>query len=194
MPTSIGHALGGYAALKATGTSAHPKGHNGWALFFLAVVVANLPDLDFVPGILLGNSNTFHRAASHSLLATLLVPALIAVVWRLRTRHFWAPFTACVVAYGSHVLLDTIVPDPLGSGGVRLLWPITDNHYRFFVPGLEILNPLRYMDPEGFSASLFAEIFSWHGLRVFIVDALMVLPLVPLGVWISRRREGPSGA
>lgn len=187
MPTSVAHILGGYAALEA---GAAPKPRRGMFFLFLVLIVANLPDLDFLPGLLLGNEGLFHRGATHSILAAVVVAGALGAALGprfggARTVAGWA-----LMAYGSHLVLDLVVPDPSGrGGGVALLWPILDAEIAAPIPGLAILDPIRWFDGPQMQQGFLRALISFDGLRIFMVDAALVLPLVPLAWGIRSMRE-----
>ncbi|MEZ4414498.1 MAG: metal-dependent hydrolase [Gemmatimonadota bacterium] len=193
MPTSIAHMIGGYTAVELAGAK---PGHDArarilWVLG-LSIVAANAPDLDFLPGLVTGTSTAFHRGPTHSLLATLLVPLLLALVTRRRSGAPWAVFLAGAAAYGSHVLLDLLVPDPLGDGGLRLFWPFSPQIVRWQLGWLESLDSLRAVDAVGLNVSFVRTLLSAAGVRVFLVDAIVVAPLlllVPLARGLRRFRR-----
>lgn len=47
-----------------------------WRFYIFAVITANGADFDFIPGVILGDVNEFHRDASHSLGATVIIGML----------------------------------------------------------------------------------------------------------------------
>ena len=185
MPTSIAHAFGGLAAAEGSGA-------RGWSrarLLLFCTIVANLPDLDFIPGILAGDAGRFHRHATHSLLATLLF-ALACALWAHRRRRVppgdaarfaWLGF----LVYGSHLALDMLVSAPSTSAGVPLLWPIGKARYFtvLHLPGpLAALLDLDFPKHQHF----FHAVFSAHGAVVFLGHGLLFAPL-PVLAWLLRR-------
>ena len=78
MPLPIGHALAGIAFFQ---TRPGLFFKNKWldAVFF--VFLANLPDADFLPGLLLGFPNLYHHGIFHSLGAALAVSAAISCLF-----------------------------------------------------------------------------------------------------------------
>jgi hypothetical protein len=89
------------------------------------------PDLDFVPGILIGNMRAFHHGISHSLgFAGLLTAAAFLLLRRFEpaaaSRGAVMAFLSCI----SHVLLDLISVND-GSRGVPLLWPVSSTELGF---------------------------------------------------------------
>ncbi|MEO0768258.1 MAG: metal-dependent hydrolase, partial [Cyanobacteria bacterium J06649_4] len=91
------------------------------------VLVSNLPDLDFVPQVITGIR--FHRGPSHSVLAALLVSALLALIVRqVRQRaRYRSLFTITLGAYTMHIVMDLFTA---GGSGLPLLWPLSDRTFR----------------------------------------------------------------
>ncbi len=186
MPTSLAHAFGGLAAAEG---GPRARGWSRAPLVLFCAVVANLPDADFVPGLLLGDAGRFHRHATHSLLATLLVALACALWlrWRRRAaagdaaRFGWLAF----LVYGSHLLLDMLVTRPTDTSGVPLFWPI--ERARFFTV-VRLPAPLAALLDLDFDkhAAFFHELFSVHGAVVFLGHGLLFAPL-PVLAWAIRR-------
>ena len=73
-------------------------------------ISANLPDVDFLPGLLIGNPRALHRGPSHSLMAALIAAGAGAslVTWSFMP---WLTRAALIfLAYGSYVGLDYFTP------------------------------------------------------------------------------------
>ncbi|MFQ5584839.1 MAG: hypothetical protein ACE5GL_10425 [Calditrichia bacterium] len=64
MPSPIGHSLAGYVIASFKSGSLFNKNLSTVLLF---VFVANVPDLDFIPGLIIGKPNIYHHGVSHSL-------------------------------------------------------------------------------------------------------------------------------
>jgi len=94
-----------------------------------AVTLANLADIDFLPGLLLGSLPAFHHLATHSLFAAALVVFAIGGV----ARWSGSPRMRCVlwggVIYFSHIGTDMLVDDPTPPFGVQLFWPLSSRHF-----------------------------------------------------------------
>ncbi len=89
------------------------------------VLLANLPDLDFLFG--LGwRANELHRGFTHSLLAAIAVSLLLASFWRI-TAGYWRSAAIYFLAYGSHLVIDLCTGVKLGWNhtgyGIPLFWP-----------------------------------------------------------------------
>jgi inner membrane protein len=187
MPTSVAHILGGYAALEA---GSPPQQRRGIYFLLFVVVASNLPDLDFLPGYLIGNEGLFHRGASHSILAAIIVAGGLGLALGSRLGGFRAVAGWTLLAYGSHIVLDMVVPDPSGKGGgVALLWPFLGTEVATPIPGLSILDPIRWFEGHELQAGFLRALLSLDGLRIFLVDAALVMPLVPLAWGVRSLRD-----
>src|SRR5262249_60229677 len=86
MALCLAHATAGYLAYEAL----RPTGPHRPALLAGALVMANAPDLDFLPGLLTGAPMAYHRGVTHTLGALVVVSvAAWAVARALRSRGAW---------------------------------------------------------------------------------------------------------
>jgi membrane-bound metal-dependent hydrolase YbcI (DUF457 family) len=189
LPTSIAHAVAGVATGRLTGL----RSAKGWAGLAFVVVLANLPDADFLIGAAVGRPRDWHRGPTHTLLAAVVVALVVAVAQRRGGRGFGRAFLLAFALYGSHLVLDTIMPDRRFESGIPLFWPLTDYHVYAPLPlpeGLEaFLNIPLGNTPGSFAASL----LSWHALAVFVVEGLLFLPLLVLAWALPAARERAQG-
>ena len=118
MPFPLGHTAIGLAVYQ-TAAPADASAPN-WTLPVFIAVLANLPDLDILVGLLVqDNGSLFHRGPTHSLLFALLAGGLAANAWRLRANIPRLRFSLCFLLVFSHVLADIA----LTSSPVSLFWP-----------------------------------------------------------------------
>ena len=144
----------------------------------LFALFAQAPDLDFIPGIMIGEPAAFHHGISHSLGFAFLAGLVMSWVGYLRGGKTgalrWG--VALGLVYLFQVLLDAVGLDTKPPVGVPLLWPFTGAYF--------------YLDPP-----LFGDVrrsFDWptilHNLRVAGVEALCFgLPAL-LVLWYRIRR------
>lgn len=189
MALCVAHATAGYLAYEAL----RPAGRHRPGLLATAVVLANAPDLDFLPGILVGAPTLYHRGVTHTLGAALAVAVgawLLARAGWLRgaTPGFWCGFAGA--AWATHLVVDWITVDVVPPFGARFLWPFVHQHLHAPVTVLgEIV-----VDPRsrlGFVASILAPaaLLAW-GREVLLAITVVV------GVQTARAlREGlaPAG-
>lgn len=125
MPLPLGHTAIGWAAYETTNVSPPPRGEHTLISripsFALVAVLANLPDVDVLFGLLFhGNGAAFHRGPTHSLLFALVTGYLASHGWRLWRRIPRFGFGLCAMLVFSHVVADML----LTSAPVSLLWPL----------------------------------------------------------------------
>lgn len=183
MPLPLAHTIVGYSAAAATGVRFRRDART--ALLF-SVVIANLPDADFLPGALRNEPVLYHRTIAHTLPAALVVALIVALVMtRLRGR-FVEIFLLAFLVYASHLFADMV---DFGGGniGVRILWPLSDASYRILTPWSgHTTSPLvfhRGSDTSGFFAS-----FGGFGfVRALLLQALLFAPLL-IPAWLIRSK------
>ena len=126
MATPLGHSLAGYAICQfATPKASYPS--RDWQL--LSISMANLPDLDFLPGFLIGRPALYHQGITHSVGFALLISLGTAIICRLHRKPFSAAFSLCFLSYLSHLLLDMLSPDGRLPYGIPLLWPLSSVYF-----------------------------------------------------------------
>jgi membrane-bound metal-dependent hydrolase YbcI (DUF457 family) len=126
MALCFAHATAGYLVYEAV----RPSERHRPALLAASVLLANAPDLDFVPGWLLGHPGMFHRGLTHTLGAVVAVAVLGGLLWRrgeLATARITALWAAA--AYGSHLLVDYLTTCARPPHGGRFLWPLSDAYW-----------------------------------------------------------------
>ena len=116
MPLPVIHSYAGYSIYKYSLSEDEKK---SWRMAALLMVMANLPDLDMLPGMFFGNAEMFHRSATHSLAAGFICSIFVAVIARLWKKVSFAKiFWISLAAYFSHIFLDAL------TGTVRFMfWP-----------------------------------------------------------------------
>ena len=121
MPTPLGHSLAGLSVHLATGERLERR-----SLVQAAglIVLANAPDLDFLPGYLVGEPRAYHWGPAHSLAAALLGGVLAGLLALALRRGFWRFFLLGAVAYASHLALDMLLGPGTQSQGLQVLWPV----------------------------------------------------------------------
>ena len=137
MPLPIAHSaagLAGYVAFKKRDPDSPAK--QELFLLGLCLFLANLPDLDFIPGFLCGEPGRFHHGPSHS-----VVVGLVGVLIFYRFACYWLTgiskkriFGCCLVSLLSHPILDYFSADTSKPFGVPLFWPFDTEYYMSSFP------------------------------------------------------------
>lgn len=179
MPSPVGHTLAGVCGFIVARPQV-PHRQRPW-LFFGSVFVANLPDLDILPGLLLfGDPRTFHHQASHSLMAAVVTGFLVAILaGRCNLNRIrWGLWAAGL--YASHVLLDFLVDDPMPPFGVQALWPFSE---AYFISPITPFAGFHYFDPE---LGMVRTLFSAQNLVTVLREILLMVPFVGMA-WCFRK-------
>ncbi len=179
MPLPIGHALAGIAFQQAR-PGFFFKNRWGDALFFM--FLANLPDLDFLPGLILGRPNLYHHGIFHSLGAALAVAAVGGWVFYRNKKYSWLTASGIFLLFSSHLLLDLLAWDFVAPYGVPLFWPFSG---RYFISGTPFfLNVTRSASAGDF----FISILNQHNLAAALREVIIIGGLT-LGLTLLRRRS-----
>jgi len=128
MPSSIAHSVSGYVVSQffppEERTSQWSKRRLIQILY--VVFVANAPDLDFVPQVLMGER--YHHGLTHSLTFAIGFTVLTWMAcYFLANRLSKRLFLLTLILYSSHLFLDSFTA---GGEGIQLLWPFTDRHFK----------------------------------------------------------------
>lgn len=174
MPSPIGHALAGLTVGWLNEKDA--PGRRPWLrdaatpLALWCACMAAIPDADLlIPH--------FHRTATHSVTATVLVLIMtVAVTGKVTGIPNWRLAFALAAAHGSHLLMDWLGFDRNPPPGIQLFWPFDPTYYvsgwEWFPPtAREALN-LRMVATNAYAATF---------------EMLTIGPLA-LAAWVVRRR------
>ncbi len=153
-----------------------------WRVIGFYVFAANAPDLDFVPGLLIGNPNRFHHGVSHSIGFALLFAIVAALILRWREREWrWRHFLVFLGLYASHLALDYLSTDLSPPYGLPMFWPANDAYFKSPVP---VFPDIRRINSTG---RFFQSLFSAHNLWAATVECLVLVPLILLAVAWEKR-------
>ncbi len=175
MASPLGHSLIGFIIARAQ--CATPEVHNSFIWFAFAILAANAPDLDFLPGLLLDQPFRFHRGLTHSLMAACVFSGIVYLLARRMTPRAGALATLGFSCYASHLALD--LP------GVPLFWPFSSAHPAIALPAIgEAIG----WERAGGTANFLDVLFSRAFFQTMAVEALVVLlSLVALRMLVKFR-------
>jgi membrane-bound metal-dependent hydrolase YbcI (DUF457 family) len=154
-----------------------PKG-----LALLGLVLANVPDIDFLFGTAVGFPNRFHHLWTHSLCFAVAAGLAMMAVHRKKensSRTRWGFWVFALVF--SHMVLDLFTRDRQEPFGMTLLWPLSS---KFFISPFSLFRDVAKSDVwHGFLASL----FSVHNFWTVAWEMAVLAPLVT--VWIALQKK-----
>jgi inner membrane protein len=173
--TPVGHALAGYAVYNFSPSS---RCHQRRGLMLWCIVMAVLPDLDFLPGILAGTPALYHQGISHSLGVAFLVSFALAGILG-ETKSFSQKFTLLFLSYCSHLLIDFFGPDRRLPYGIPMFWPISGKH---FISPLPLFWGAQHASSTTASPLQWIEgLFTLHNLGAIAFEVLIIAPFIFLG-------------
>ncbi len=177
MATPIGHAVAG---LVISGVSKPQTRKERIALALVCTFAALAPDLDVIPGLLLGTPARFHGGISHSLGFAVALSLAIAVAYRLVGKPSKEIFLLAVTAYISHLALDMLGPDGRPPYGIPFFWPLS---------GQTFISPVSILLGARHAASASSGIQEWAGnllsLRNVAAIALEMILLLPIVIAVK---------
>jgi len=185
MSSPFGHSIPGY--LLAAYESKTLKIHHAKRILFY-VFLANAPDLDFIPGVLMGMPNLFHHGISHSLGAGVLFSLIIAFLIGRKDILFKRLFLICFSLYCSHLFLDYVSVDGRPPIGIPLFWPLSNEYLIFPHP---ILPPIMHSGLDHATIGQFLhDVFSVHNISVVLLELIIMVPFILIFLFVkSRKRE-----
>ena len=146
-----------------------------------AVLLANAPDLDYLPGARQGDWNAFHHFYSHTPGWCLLVAAGVWCAGRARAGWGAGPFLWLFALLLSHIAADFVTADGRPPIGILSLWPFEDG---FHLSPVTIFWKLHKRD--------LADALQLHNLLAVLVETAWTLPLLALALWSRIRRDPPA--
>ncbi len=162
MPFPLGHT--------AIGLAVHETAHTDTTrgsrvvLFVFITLLANLPDIDILFGLLVaGNGSAFHRGPPHSLLFALIAGYLAAKAGSLWRRLPQLGFGLCTLLIFSHVMADLF----LTSAPVSIFWPFEVNWTLGQRGWIDVINLVIFQSLQDFiiAAVVVCYIFTLRKLR-----------------------------
>lgn len=136
MASPLAHTLLGFTLYNLWPAEIRDLQVRPWLVYGLVTIASLAPDLDFIPGLLLGDPSRYHQTFSHSL-GTALVLALIfgALLGLFKTGPSWASWSGLLLLLvGSHLLLDFFTEDYRPPIGFPLFWPFSETPHTSPIP------------------------------------------------------------
>jgi len=179
MPSPIAHSLTGCLLARHVANGYFDK---PWKLALFCAVLANLPDFDYLIGIVQGYPNLHHRLYSHSLGFAVLVGLLCGGYFKARGNRFWPMFCLSSGACFSHVVLDFLGADTSPPHGVTALWPFSSE---YFISPVPIFSTLKKGDTLH---DLLGSVFKLHNILALVREVVIFTLLLALQNWLMKNR------
>lgn len=183
MSSPIGHSLAGLIIYRVVHG---PWSGIAWGRWALYVFAANAADLDFVPGILLGDPNRYHHGISHSIGFAILFGFIFSLlVYLFSRRPMKKYFVVFSVLYLSHIVLDLMYIDTSWPYGEPFFWPLSPV---YFYPSFAFLPDIQRSRE---AADFFRSLFSLHNLWAVTVEILLLVSVI-IVMWILQKPSRTS--
>lgn len=189
MPTPIGHSL--LSTVIYSGVNRNKLKLNGFD-YLVCLFIGIFPDLDFLPGLILGTPSRFHHGMTHSLFFGIIIgtSAGLFIGW-LKKKNGPHYGILLIAVYFSHLLADFLGVDTKFPFGEQLFWPFWQGYVLSPVP--IFLDVYRSSSQSDFFTSL----FNFHNLQAVFVELLICCPiwlLVRLKNISRKKRARENGA
>lgn len=160
--------------------------HLSWKMILLFVVVANLPDIDFLPGLILDDPNAYHHHyLSHSLGFAVFVGAVLGYYFsRRKSRNFLWYFLLFSCVCFSHMVLDYVTADTSEPVGLPMFWPFTRSYY--YAP-FSVFAAVH--KTGGSSASFLKSLLALHNFWVALWEIVVFVPVLTIIKIIHNRKQ-----
>lgn len=157
-------------------------------LLLIVVILANLPDLDFLPGIFIGQPNYFHHGPTHSILLAVITAVLAYII---SSKYFdeldkKSYALMLLLAAISHTLLDYFSKDTGHPYGVPLLWPLNNT---FYISSVSLFSDIARSDEPGIAFIM--SIFNTHNFIAVAGELLFIVMILSM-VLTLRYRHIPT--
>ena len=147
------------------------------------LLMANLPDVDFLFGFIRGDPNQYHGYVTHSLVFAMIMAILFARLMQDKKFLFKNTFRAFSIIV-SHDLMDSFSSQKLGfypGDGAALFYPFSDIKIAF---PLSLFYGIRHQDLN----QLLSSTNIWHIIyEILVLGPLLAVILVThRGVWVRK--------
>jgi len=178
MPTPIGHSLISTAIFAGV----NKKDKNFSVLdYFIFLFFGMLPDLDFLPGLIIGEPSRYHHGFSHSFVMSLVMGLMAGLVYYLIRRKYLVQYSFIFSGvYFAHVAADFFAVDTSLPIGEQLFWPFWNGY---------LLSPFTFfldVHRSAESFDFFVSMFNSHNLKTVMVEIAICVPLI-LGVQLRNK-------
>jgi membrane-bound metal-dependent hydrolase YbcI (DUF457 family) len=177
MASPVGHTLAALIACAFTDVDIRRR-QPDYMKAGLFILAANAPDLDFIPGLLMGNASMFHHGINHSVGAAVLFSLVVWGVGRLRGVFGGRTALVCFLLFLSHLFIDWMTADYWEPYGFPALWPFSADRYHLSA------SLFWNIERQGF----FTLPTLLHNLNAVLIEIAVMAPIVGT-VWVVRKNS-----
>ncbi len=170
MPSPIGHSLISTAIFSRVNRK---RLKLNWFDYLVFLLIGIFPDLDFIPGLILGTPSHFHHGFTHSLFFGIIIGAMTGLLYCKWKRKHWLNYIIVFTGvYFSHLIADFFGVDTSFPYGEQLFWPLWQAY---------LLSPVSIFSDvyrSSSNADFFVSMFNWHNLKTVIIELLICVPIL----------------
>ncbi|MCH7872409.1 MAG: metal-dependent hydrolase [Planctomycetes bacterium] len=163
----------------------------------LIIIAALLPDIDFLPGLIVGDPNRFHNGPTHSILFAILAAGMLTWLAGRQAgsaarqagpagRQRISVFILTLFAGLSHPLLDGLAVDERAPFGVPIFWPVSDLRFQVEDPWFDGID---HGSTGAEASEFFDAIISVGNAKAMAKEFGIGAVAIGIGCWIGRRRR-----
>ena len=179
MASPIGHTLCGCIVYVA---STNIKYRINWKVLLGLLLIANLADIDYVFGFIVGKPNFYHHQFTHSVGFSLILAAGVALYWKVKyLSNYLKTFFLIFTVYGSHVLVDYFSKDTSLPYGEQLFWPFST---KYFLSSFSIFRDIHKANTSG---EFFSALFSYYNLTTVLTEITILGSLLIVTYLLKNR-------
>lgn len=183
MPSPVAHSIIGLAiAVQYAVPPGHPSSLPGRlraraGVLVSGVALANLPDVDYLPGVLTGDFNAYHHLLTHSIGWVAMASAAWWLVWRaMRPAVGWREAVFVFAAAASHLAADWLTDDGRPPYGIMIAWPFSN---AFFISAHPLFWRLMKRD--------WSDVLQWHNVWAVGLEMVICAPILALALFLKWR-------
>ncbi len=183
MPSPVAHSLMGYLIYRVT--TKPFKGRKRY-IILLYMFVANIPDLDFLPGCFVGSVSRYHHGISHSIGFSFLFAFGCYIILCILRQGYVKRSVVIVVfcLYVSHIVLDYLTRVPDKPYGELLLWPFSSEYY---ISSFAFFPVIHF---HGSTEKFIFSLLSLQNLMAISVEFAILSPVIlTMELWMYRRNQ-----
>lgn len=135
-----------------------------WKHLLFYIFCSFSPDLDFIPGLFVGQTNRFHHGLSHSLFGAIFIAGFLFLFYKLwQKKGSWKEYFFILFLVSSHGFMDLLSVDTSFPYGCPIFFNYIISPWVFF---------------QDIHRSGIEQIFSLHNLRAIGIEIGTFFPFV----------------
>ena len=181
MPTPIAHSFIGVLTYliclkKDIEQAATKKWRNIFISLLFCLLYANILDMDFLPGIIIGDLNKYHHGFTHSLGFCLFLSFLTAGIAKIFFSKSFIKICllSCILLIG-HLLMDYFTGDTSYPYGVMFFWPFSNEY---------LISPISLF-PAFPKRGGIMDLFNPVNIKAYTYEIVVLLPVLVVAIGLK---------